>query len=154
MPATGRGGAPRNRQVNGYVFSGIQNDQVDNTVDTISLDGTTLEINHQQQRVITANGHVVRPAQIASCCEVCGDYSELIVHCDRCSKSVCFRHAAGVETPHGMLCLCNECHGNAIENWNTWSTEPGFRFPKPPVAAAKLFSAKGSVHENEDGTDH
>jgi hypothetical protein len=154
VPAAGCGGAPRNRQVNGYMFSAIQNDQVDNTVDTISIDGTTLEINHQQQRVVTVNNHVVRPAHIASRCETCGGYSELIVHCDRCSKSVCFRHASGVETPQGILCLCDECRGIAIENWNTWSAEPGYRFPKPPVAVAKLFSAKGFVHENEDGTDH
>jgi hypothetical protein len=156
IPAASKGGGsmPRHCETRGYTFAEINDNQVVGSVHSFELNGSTLDVNHQQTGVITVNGHVVRPNHIAARCEVCGGFSEAVVHCDRCSVCVCFKHATCVDTPSGLLCLCLKCRDAAVMRWNTWSEKPEYRFPKPPISVTKGFIPKGTIHEDADGTNH
>ena len=152
--SNGSGTTPRHCENRGYTFSEINNNRVTGTIDSFEMDGSALVVNHQQTAVITANGHVVRPNHIAARCEVCGGFSEAVVHCDRCSMSVCYKHATCVDTQSGLLCLCMACRNVAVSDWNTWSENPEYRFPKPPISVTKVLTPGGINHEDADGTTH
>ena len=151
-PTGGVGAAPGHRETRSYLFSEVQNGQVLGTVDSFERVGATLDVNHVQNGVVTANSTVVRPSRIAARCDVCGGFTELAVHCDRCSRCLCFKHIGVLDTPSGPFRLCGACLKATVSGWNTWSDKPGYRFPKSVTSITKTLPPGGPNHDDADGT--